>query len=206
MRSAAVSPRRPVPRSGSPPRSRSRSRLRSRPGTSFGGSAPFTASVSASTSQGTDDNLSEALITASEIAPVARPIYLSVPASETDVSSGTVTWGWANASLTFNGTGTYLVEVHLDDALGDPELHPVGRPLCRAPARRRAPLSISTLTQVPFAGTPVDFLGSASGTPGPYNFSWHFGDGAQSFDAGPTLSHLYRSPVPTRRSSPSSTT
>ncbi len=164
------------------------------PGSPYGGPAPFTATVSASTSSGTLNNLSSAIFTASEIAPVFRSIGISMPGALAWTSGGNASFGWANASLTFNQTGTYLVEVHLDDALADPELIPSIDLYVGAGPSPSATLSISTLTQVPFAGTPVDFLASASGTPGPYNFSWLFGDGAQSFDAGPAASHVYRAP------------
>jgi PKD repeat protein len=162
------------------------------PGTPYGGAAPFTASLSASTSSGTFNNLTSAIFTATEISPVFRFVGISAPGALAWNSAGNASYGWANASLTFNESGTYLVEVHLDDALADPELIESLDLYVGAGASPSANLQISTLTEVPFAGTPVDFHATASGTPGPYNYSWLFGDGNQTFDAGPSVSHVYR--------------
>ncbi|HEV2167264.1 MAG TPA: PKD domain-containing protein [Thermoplasmata archaeon] len=161
------------------------------PGTAVGGAAPFTASLTSATSQGTLNNLSQAIYTVSELAPVSRPFYLSVPATPTSLSLGASTWGWANASLVFNATGTYLVQVHLEDFMGDPELIPSVDLYVGTGAPPTVSIAIAALSAIPFAGTPVDFTGSATGTPGPYNYSWQFGDGTAAFDAGPTPSHRY---------------
>ncbi|MCI4357891.1 MAG: PKD domain-containing protein [Thermoplasmata archaeon] len=161
------------------------------PGTAYGGAPPFTATLSASTTEGTANPLSSGIFTVSELAPVARLLPISVAATLSGIQNSTVSWGWANGSILFNATGTFLVQLHVGDAFSDPELIPSVEIYVGTGAPPTATISISALTPVPFAGTPVDFRGTASGTPGPYTFSWQFGDGNSSPNVGPSPSHRY---------------
>ena len=164
------------------------------PGAAYGGAAPFTASLSAATTQGTNNGLSSAIFTLSELSPVARPLNQVVVAGLANASNGTTTAGWANATFTIGFTGTFLVQVHLEDALLDPALIPSLDLYVGTGVAPTLSIALSSQTPVPFAGSPVDFLARASGTPGPYNFSWAFGDGTSAFDAGSAPSHRYALP------------
>ncbi len=160
------------------------------PGTAYGGPAPFTASLVASTTGGSNDILNDAVFTVERVSPPTPGGFpLVVAPVVANSENATATSGWANVSITLNATGTYLVQAHLTDALDDPELIPSLYLYVGTGAAPQAAIAVST--SIPFAGSPVALVGSASGTPGPYNFTWLFGDGTGAVDAGPYQNHTY---------------
>ncbi|HEV2429576.1 MAG TPA: PKD domain-containing protein, partial [Thermoplasmata archaeon] len=156
--------------------------FRPAPSTPPGGPVPFTANFAAVTSSGTNDPVVQTVLSVDSFNP-----RLTLTATPTIAVSGNVSF--LNASLTFPIQGTFTVVLHAEDRTFDTALVDL-LTIYVGPGAAPTP-SLVVSTPAPFVGRPVAFVGLASGSPGPYNYSWAFGDGQALFDGGPTPKHTY---------------
>jgi PKD domain len=143
---------------------------------SASGPAPARVNVSAFVENGTNDPLLQSIYTADNG---------TVPAAVHPVPGG----AWVNATLSFVSPGPHLIVLHVTDSFYDIAIQLAT--VYVAPGVGPSVLLTPPTTAGWFGwqGSSVAFAAEATGTGGPYAYTWQFGDGGSG--VGANVTHIY---------------